>query len=310
MAPGSPAVAWGGNAEWKQASIKALQAGLAARPKVTCLADLFLGPPETDEYGSVYCAAYGTADPRELEARSGLPVWVLQLVAGVLSACQLWVAGRPQLVALAADMPQAALEAIPVGADFQSIARRHTVLMLDWCATLRDSSGRGLSAEQQGLVREVGALHAAGCDDAAAFRALRRRVMAAADAAHDGIESIVLRFVECVAWPTTGQVAELPEIVSRAHHGLRECLAPERPTPEELAALDALSAVQKAFYDRQAAEPAIDASALREQLFATPEYRRVNSPEFQSRLEHYMRVEVESYAPLALGMLLEALRSG
>ena len=277
LAAGSPAVAWGGNAEWKKASIKALQAGLAARPKVTCIVDLFLGSPETDEYGSLYCSAYGTADPRELEARSGLPVWVLQLVSGVLSVCQIWVAGRPQLIASAADMPRAALEAIPVGADLQSIARRYSVLMLDWCAALRDSGGCGLSAEQQSLVREVRALHAADCNDAAAFRALRRRVMAATDAAHDGINSIVLRFVESVAWPTAGQLAELPEIVSRAHHGLRECLAPERPSPE---------------------------------MLATPESKSVNSPEFQSRLEHYMRVEVESYAPLALGMLLEALRSG
>ena len=309
VAPGCPTGAWGGDAERKQASIATLRAGLAARPKVLCVVDLFLAPPGSDDFSNVYCAGYGTQDPAELEERSGVPAWVLQLISGVLQACQYRGPDGLQLVASAVDVPQAALEAIPVGADPQSIARRHTVLMLDQCAALRDNTGRSLAPEQQTLVREVRALHAAGSDDGAAFRALRRRATTSADTANEGIEAIVLEFVASVAWPVNGLSAELPAIVSRAHHELRERLAPERPTPEELAALDALSAVQKALYDRQAAEPAIVASALHEQFFATPEYRRVNSPEFQARLEHYMRVGAESYAPLALGMLLEALRS-
>ena len=309
VAPGCPTGAWGGDAERKQASIATLRAGLAARPKVLCVVDLFLAPPGSDDFSNVYCAGYGTQDPAELEERSGVPAWVLQLISGVLQACQYRGPDGLQLVASAVDVPQAALEAIPVGADPQSIARRHTVLMLDQCAALRDNTGRSLAPEQQALVREVRALHAAGSDDAAAFRASRRRVVAAADAAKEGIESNVLEFFASVAWPLAGLLAELPAIVSRAHDGMRASLAPERPTAEELAAFDAVNSLAKALRERKEVEPDLDANVLQEQFFASPEYLKVNSSEFKARLDRYSRVSAEAYAPLALGMLFEALRA-
>ena len=309
MAPHRPTGAWGGDTKRKQASIEALRAGLAVRPKVLCVVDLFLAPPDSDDFSNLYCAGYGTQDAAELEERSGLPAWVLQLVSGVLETCQYLRPDGPQLVAAAVDVPQAALEAIPVGADPQLIARRHTVLMLDLCAALRDNGGRGLAPEQQALVRDVAALHAAGSDDAAAFRALRRRATTSADTANEGIEAIVLEFVASVAWPVTGMSAELPAIVSRAHHELRERLAPERPTPEELAALDAVNSLGKALRERMAAMPDLDANAIQEQFSSSPEYLKVNSPEFQAQLVHYSRISAEAYAPLALGVLFEALRS-
>ena len=245
-------------------------------------------------------------DAAELEARSGLPAWVLQLVSGVLETCQYLRPDGPQLVAAAVDAPQAALEAIPVGADLEAIARRHTIMMLDGCATLQDGAGSGLLPEQQALVRELSALHAADCGDAGAFRALRRRATSAADAANAGVAVTVLTFVESVAWPIAGLSAELPVIVNNAHLELRTHLAPQRATDEELAAIDAMRAAYEAIRGRQETEPGLDANAVHERWVATPEYMKVNAPEFQSRLRHYGRVAAEAYAPFAVGLLLEA----
>lgn len=301
--------AWGGDAERKQAAIGALRTGLAARPNVLYGVDLFLAAPESGGFSNVYCAAYGTADPGELEDRSGLPVWVLQLVSGVLEACVFSGAAGRQLVESAADVPLTALEAIPVGADLQSIMRRHIILMFDRCVELRDNDCRVLAPEQQTLVQEVRALHAAGSDNAAAFRALRRRVVAANDAANDSVQTIVLEFAESVAWPMAGLFAELPMIVNKVHLELCAKLAPERPTAEELAAVAAMWSAYQAIRDRQQAESGIDEGAVQERWRATPEYLKVNAPEFQARLHHYSRASVEAYSPLALGILFEALRS-
>lgn len=306
VAPGCRSGAWGGDAGLKQASIDALRAGLAGHPKVFYGVDLFLAPPGKDYFSAVYCAAYGTSDPAELEARSGLPVWVLKLVSGATQACEFYGVDGSQLAEPAVDLPRAALEAIPVGADLEAIARRHTIMMLDGCATLQDGAGSGLLPEQQALVRELSALHAADCGDAGAFRALRRRATSAADAANAGVAATVLTFVESVAWPIAGLSAELPVIVNNAHLELRTHLAPQRATDEELAAIDAMRAAYEAIRGRQETEPGLDANAVHERWVATPEYMKVNAPEFQSRLRHYGRVAAETYAPFAVGLLLEA----
>jgi len=84
-------VAWGGDPARKQASIEAARAVLAAEPAVTYSASLKLASTGQAHYPSnVYCAAYGTADPDELEARAGLSASTLLLASAALGACEYW----------------------------------------------------------------------------------------------------------------------------------------------------------------------------------------------------------------------------
>lgn len=309
-AAGGSIGAWNGDPARKQAAIAAARvrlAALAADPVVTCDPTLRLG-----ELSNVYCAAYGTAAPAELEARAGLPVSTLMLASAALLACEHW--GRqspggahvPRMSLGAEAAPLVALEAIPPGTDPIGLACRYIVDLLEKIATLHDGDGRGLAPGQQALIHQLATLHRDGCADAAAFRTLRRMAMAATDVATGDLATSVLRFVESAAWPLTGLLAELPWMIARLHLELRVQFAPERPTSAEQATLESLSALYRALDQRSKVEPTLDVLAERARIETTPEYAAVNDPAFQARLDRYDRAAARAHVPFALDLLLRA----
>ena len=308
-----PTGAWGGDPARKQASIAAARAALAAGPVVVCVPRLFLADEHRD-CGNVYCAAYGTADPTELEARAGLLVGTLMLASAALSACDHYVLAddgirkRKRLAGNALEAPIAALEAIPVGVDTEALGRRYVVDLLGRLEVLRGLDDHPLSAEQRALVHRLAKLHDEGCAGPAEFRALRRAAIAATNAATVELEAASLAFVESLAWPLAGLMAELPEILSLGHQGLRACLAPERPTPAEAAQMRSVDAMFEAMGKRIKVEPEFDVDAGVASIEATPEYRATRHPAFQVRLEHYDLLAAEAYAPIAIDLLLGAFR--
>ena len=238
--------AWGGDPARKRASVAVARKALAAGPVVMCNPALLLDAAEPPRKpGNVFCAAYGTADPSELETRAGLPASTLMLASAALVACEHWVGAGdgdqrvPRLVNGAAAAPIALLEAIRVGADPLELTRHYVVDLLGELAAILSHDGRGLTREQQSLVRQLATLHSRGTADCHAFRALRRTATAATDAATGDLATTVLRFVEAVAWPLAGLVPELPAITARLHFELRTQLAPERRSPGTRATLEA-----------------------------------------------------------------------
>ena len=307
--------AWGGDPARKQASIAAARAALAARPVVTCSPALNLAEVGADRnWSNVYCAAYGTADPADLEAQAGLPVSVLLLASAALCGCQFMARTgvgdqrMPELVGGAKEAPIAALEAIRAGADPLALIRNYVVDLLRQMAGLHDCEGRGLTPEQQALVRQLATLHDESCTDRATFRALRRTAMAATDTATGDLEGTVLRFVESVAWPLAGLSTELIGSVMFLHIELRSPLAPEQLSPAERATGDALSALYLAAGQRLREDPAVDAKAEYAKIETTPEFAAVKDPAFQDRLERLALVEAEAYAPFAGDLLIGAFR--
>ena len=302
--------AWGGDPARKQASIATARAALAAGPAVSYSAALWLD--ETGNPSSVYCAAYGTADPAELEARAGLPASTLMLAGAALEPCQyVWtengVCANRTVVGTEGD-PIEALEAIRVGADPLALARCYVVDLLGRLAALVDPNGQGLTPEQQALVRQLATLHESDRTDPAEFRAFRRAATAAMDAATGDVATTVLRFVESVAWPLAGLTDELPELVSGTFKLLRHHLSPERLSVAEQATLDALTKLYTDIGVRRDAGIDVDVEAQRAKIKTTPEYAAVNSPAFMARMEYYDRVAAEAYGPFAVDLLIGAFR--
>ena len=265
--------AWGGDPARKQASIAAARAALAAGPEVFCSAALLPG--------NVYGVAYGTVDPAELDARAGVPAGTLLLAAAALGSCQYYgpVSGDDvpayRMAAGTEGAPIAVLEAIRVGTDPLGLARCYVVDLLGRLATLAGPAGQALTPDQQEMVRRLAALHECDGTDPAAFRAFRRAATSTTDAATGFLATEILKFVESVGWPLAGLTMELPIFVARLHVVLRDCLAPERPSAEEQATLDALDAL----------------------------YAATNE-----RLRHYERIAAEAYAPFAVDLLTGAFR--
>ena len=305
--------AWGGDPARKQASIAAARAALEAGQVVVCAPRLFLAGEHRD-WSNVYCAAYRTTDPAELEARAGLPVSTLMLASAALVGCDYYVLrdngmGRKlRLAENALEAPIAALEAIPVGTDTIALGRSYVIELLGRLERLRGPDGRGLTPEQRALPRRLATLHGEGSTDPVAFRALRRTATATTDAASVEIEAAIMAFVESLAWPLAGLTAELPDILQRGHQGLRAALAPERPTPVETTQLKAVDAMFDALDERRRAEPSLDTEAEVARIEATPEFAAVVDLAFQVRLEHYDALAAEAYAPFAVDLLLTAFR--
>ena len=308
-----PNGAWGGDPARKQASIAAARAALEAGQVVVCAPRLFLAGEHRD-WGNVYCTAYRTTDPAELEARAGLPVSTLMLASAALAGCDYYVlrddglSRKQRLAENALEAPIAALEAIPVGVDTIALGRSYVVELLGRLERLRDLDGRGLTPEQRALPRRLATLHGEGNADPVAFRALRRTATAATDAASVEIEAAVMAFVESLAWPLAGLTAELPDILQRGHQGLRAALAPERPTPVETAQMKAVDAMFDAVVERRRTEPALDTEPEVARIQGTPEFAAVTDLAFQVRLEHYDALAAEAYAPFAIELLLTAFR--
>ena len=294
--------AWGGDPARKQASIAAARAALAAGPFVVCAPRLFL-TDENRDWGNVYCTAYRTTDPAELEARAGLPVSALMLASAALSSCDYYVLAddgmrrRKRLAENALEAPIAALEAIPVGTDTIALGRSYVVELLGRLERLRDLDGRGLTPEQRALPRRLATLHGEGNADPVAFRALRRTATAATDAASVEIEAAVMAFVESLAWPLAGLTAELPDILQRGHQGLRAALAPERPTPVETAQMKAVDAMFDAVVERRRTEPALDTEPEVARIQGTPEFAAVTDLAFQVRLERLRDLDGRGLTP-------------
>lgn len=307
--------AWGGDPARKQAAIEAARAALAATPAYMCIPALKMSSPdEPESYSNVYCAAWGTADPAELEARSGLPARVLLLLSSTLACCESWPRDaatrrrRPRLVEAARGAPIGLLEAIRPGAEPAELARHYVVDLLGWMAGVRAPDGRGLAPEQRLLVRELAALHGSAGTDASAYRALRRAATASTDGSNDELAAAMLQFVEAVAWPIDGLSAELPDLATQLNLQLRSQLAPERPNAEERAVLDAAAGVFRAMYARLEADPTLDRKALIGQALATPEVAAQEAPAFQDRMVHYDRRAAEAFAAMALDLMSGALR--
>ena len=307
--------AWGGDPARKQAAIEAARTALAAAPVYASFPALAIAKPdEPASYSNVYCAAWGTADPAELEDRSGLPAPVLLLLSSTLASGEHWQGApgneqrRPQHVEAARGAPISLLEAIRPGADPVELARHYVVDLLGWMAGVRAPDGRGLTPEQRLLVRELAALHGSTGADASAYRALRRAATAATDGSNDELAAALLRFVESIAWPIDGLVAELPELAAQLNLELRSHLSPEPPNAEERAVLDAANGVFRALYERLQSDPTLDRKALLEQALASPEVVAKDDPGFQERIAHYDRVAAEAYIATALDLMTGALR--
>lgn len=307
--------AWGGDRARKQASIGAARAALAAGPVVMCFPALRLAAAErAGDPSNVYCAAYGTADPAELEARAGLPVSTLMLASAALIGCEHWgqagEGGSPacRLVVGSGEAPLLALEAIPVGADPVGLARSYVVDLLGKLVVLRDRAGQGLGPESLALVSQLKKLHAEGCADPATLRTLRHTATAATDAASGDLEATVLRFVESAAWPLVGLTAELPELTMDLHLRLRLHLAPEGTSAAERATLDALSAVYEALDRRLKADPTLDFQTEMKKIEALPESVAANEPALVVRMQYYDRVAAEAHVPFAVDLLIGAFR--
>ena len=298
--------AWGGDPARKQTSIATARAALAAGPEVCCSA--VISPV------NVYCAAYGTVDPAELEARAGVPAGTLLLAAAALGSCQYYgpVSGDDvpayRMAAGTEGAPIAVLEAIRVGADPLALARCYVVDLLVRLATLVGPAGQVLTPDQQALVRRLAALHESDGTDPAAFRAFRRAATSTTDAATGYLATGILKFVESVGWPLAGLTMELPIFVARLHGVLCDRLAPERPSAEEQATLDALDAVYAATNERLAADPTLDVETEQAKDRATPEYAAAHEPALHERLRHYGRLAAEAYAPFAVDLLIGAFR--
>jgi len=312
---GRSSAAWGDDASIKAASIAVARSALAAGPPVIFVPMLRLAESgRAGDASNVYCAGYGTADAARLEARAGLPAWLLMTICGALAACEYWTRDAEtgivtRRVAPAAESaPLDALEAIPVGADPVAVARSYLAELLGRFAGPHSDFGDGLNAKQQALVGEIASLHRAERVPPADFRTLRRAAVAMSDRATGDFERAFLEFVASVSWPAASLAAELPGLAGRLNLSLRSTLSPERPTADERAVLEALSALYQEAYDRKENEPGADIHRLLENVRLTPEYARAHAPEFQVRLGHYDRVAAEFYAPLAVGLLLEALR--
>ena len=306
--------AWGGDPARKQASIATARAALAAVPVVSLRPRFKLAAPGNDEVSNVYCAAYGTDDPAELETRSGLPASTLMLVSAALRACERWGAsddgGRRELplVEPVAGAPVEALEAIRVGADPLAIARSYVVELFGRLEALRDHDGRGLTTEQCALLHRLATLHRDDCTDPAAFNELRREAMAMTDRTSGEFEKPVLKFVEALAWPLAGLTGELPEIVGTLHMELFDRLSPEQPSPADKAIGEAANALARALMARIEADPTLDNEAEYARLRATPEFVAMRDPAFRARQSRLDLVAAEAYAPFAVDVLLTAFR--
>ena len=307
--------AWGGDPGRKQASIATARAALATGPAVFLAPNLRLAAPgRDDEASNVYCAAYGTADPAELEARAGLPASTLMLASAAIAACERRGAhgdGRPRIlpqVGRVAEAPIAALEAIRVGTDPLAITRSYVVELLNRIEALRGHDDRGLASEQRALLRRLAELHRDDCTDPAAFRELRSAATAATDVATGDLETAALQFVGTLAWPLAGLTGELPEILGRVHGSLCTCLSPEQQSPEDKAMIEAVNAMFRALEDRASAEPEFDSKAEYARVRTAPEFVTVTQPGFQARQAQRDLVAAEAYAPFAVDVLLTAFR--
>lgn len=305
--------AWGGDPLRKRTSIAAARKALESGPVVMCSPPLRLGAAgQANDPSNIYCAAYGTDDPAELEARAGVPTSTLMLVSATLGHCEYWAPTgegdqrAPRMAAGLEGAPIDALEAIRAGADPTSLERCYVVDLLRRLTAIQDRGGRGLNHDQQALMRQLASLHDDGSTDPATFRAVRRMATEATDAATGELETTVLRFVESVAWPLGGLSAELPWITSRVNFELRTQLAPERPSVAEQATLEALATRYRALNERYEAEPDLDFKAELGKIKATPEFAAANEPAFMARLQGYDAAAVEAYAPFAVGVLVGA----
>ena len=304
--------AWGGDPARKQASIAAADTALKAVPGVGASSRLRLvAADRIDDFSEVYSAAYGTADPAVLEARAGLPASTLMLASAALSGCNYskyssegYVCG-PLLVDRAIQAPIAALEAIRVGADPLSLARCYMVDLLGRLADLRDRDDRGLAPEHRALVSQLASAHDEGNADAAAFRPLRGAIMAVADSVTGDVEKAVLQFAESVAWPLASLTGELPGFVDGLHTGLSALLTPEPLSQADRATLDAPMALFRSIEARLKTDPGFDYITY---FRSSPEFKAVQDPAFQARLERSYRVAAEAYTPFAVDLLIGAFR--
>ena len=296
--------AWGGDAERKQAAIAAVRATLAANPKVTLSPRLRLAAPDqSDGVSNVYCAAFGTDDPVELEARAGLPSDLLRLLSALMSACD-----EGGIATAARDLPAAALEAIPAGANSVALVRCYMVALLDRIADIRDTDGHVLAPEHAALVRELRSMYAEDAVDPAAFLALRRSAMSAREAATGSLEIAVLEFVESAAWPPASLMGELPVLSGELVASLRSLLSPYQPSSSDRAIKSTVDAKVSALREREAVEPQLDVESELRSLFELPEFVAFRDPAFRLRSAQRERDSAEAFVPFTVDLLIGAFR--
>ena len=296
--------AWGGDPERKQAAIATVRATLAGCANVSLDPFFRLAAPDrADGISNVYCAAFGTGDPEELQARAGLTSDLLRLISALMCACDAY-----EIAPAARDLPAAALEEIPVGVDNDAIVRSYMVALLDRIADIRGSDGHGLAPEHLVLVRKLRSLYAEVEVDAAAFRALRRSAMSARDAATKELETAVLHFVESTAWPLAGLTAELPELVSTLVYTLCSLLSPYQPSASDVAIQEASNAQFRAINERRAAEPQFEVEPELRRIRESPEFAAISDPDFVSRRMQRERAAAEAFVPFTVDLLIGVFR--
>lgn len=307
--------AWGGDAARKAAAVAAVAAAQRADPDVFLYPVFMLAEPG-DAKGSsqLFCSAFGTADPAELESRSGVDMVTLRVICSVLPLLYTFEPGKgddqnQQRIPTPASVDSAAraFEAIPVGADLDQIPRHYLQTLLADLTPGALLCGQALAPASEAARLQVAALHASESTDASAYRTARRAAMSAADAATTELDADVLKFVESVAWPTGSVVGELPELAGTLHGELADALGRECLTAEERRVLLAARAKQKDLVSEFQRNPALGYDWLDKVMKECPEVVAGVAPELIARRQRAYNVTIEAYAPRAMATLLRAL---
>lgn len=317
MSAETPPGAWGGDPERKPQIVEQVRAAAYGRDEVAAGAVLHLRHQDGRRTsGQIFAVAFDTADAAEIEVRSGLPAVVLRLIGGVLAACEHWSAGRDgktgdlYVAPAAIDGAARMLEAIPVGADLAVLPQRYLVALLTQLSVDSGDDTWLAGSGTRDLLRSVLALHAGDRRDKAGFRALRRDVVRATDAAESIPDRVVLTMLESVAWPIDDLTEELPGIVQTLHLNLRNALGSAQPTVDERRVIADFEEAMRVLQEEFAADPAIDPVQFNERVRASPSFRAFRNAMFQARLVGYTRVACDEYAPNALALLQRVLRNG
>ncbi len=316
MSAETPPGAWGGDPERKRQVVEQVRAAAYGRDEVAAGAVLHLRHQDGRRTsGQIFAVAFDTADAAEIEARSGLPALVLRLIGGVLAACEHWSAGRDgktgdlYVAPAAIDGAARMLEAIPVGADLAVLPQRYLVALLTQLSADPGDDTWLAGSGTRDLLRSVLALHAGDRRDKAEFRALRRDVVRATDAAESIPDRVVLTMLESVAWPIDDLTEELPGVVQTLHVNLSNALGSTQPTADERQIIADYQEASRALIEAFEADPSADVQRFLERMQASPAVHAFRDATFQARLVGYSHVACDEYAPKALALLQRVLRN-
>ena len=309
--------AWGGSEARKRSVVSVVAAAASGNALAMPGAKLHLqsgGSHPT--FGAAYCLAFDTADPAELEARSGLPVRTLQLIGGALRSCWNWdfASGLSQsYVTLVARTAFAdALDAIRPGADLAALPGRYLVALLRDVGGLLPPPDGVPDASLPRSIDRVLQLHLDAQAAAAAgderWTAVRQEAMAAAGTVTTPIGRAVAEFVEAAAWPIDGFVDELPFLVEQLHEGLVTAERESAYTDDIRAVVDRYRRADAAVWDEAYARPTRDGAWIRARMAEDPDIQAYKAPEFQERLFALACAACDKHGTRAYRLLIDTLK--